>query len=301
MRRLLALCAVLLAAGASLPSAAAGTLVQHAVVPSQIDSAVAQFDRASLAIYDKQKVKKNGGLLLFLPATLGWPTEAEELFGAAARDGYHVISLEYDNGRPVEKICRGMPSSCWADVRTKRVFGEDTTTLITDAPAESIIHRLTVLLQYLAKSYPSEGWGNYLDGSAPRWSAITISGHSQGSAMAAFIAKREALRRVALFSGPFDYGPDRQPAPWLSAPGATPPDRWYAMYHTKEAHADVLAAAYRALQIPASHIFAVSLPSRKITSGDYYHASVVTTGWTPIAANGQPAYLSDWLQMIGRP
>ena len=65
--------------------------------------------------------------------------------------------------------------------------------------------------------------------------------------MAAFIAQREKVARVILFSSPWDFqvtsGHVRTLAPWISGHSKTPPERWYGGYHEREKTADLIAQA----------------------------------------------------------
>ena len=137
------------------------------------------------------------------------------------------------------------------------------------------------------------------------WSRIAVGGHSQGAGMAAFIAKDHACYRVILFSSPYDFhAPGQQLSAWLSKPPATPVGRWYALYHTREPMTSLIARAYAALGIPPSHVRALSLePAAHAPSAGamIYHVSTIGDRVTPLAADGTPAYLPDWLFMLGTP
>lgn len=148
------------------------------------------------------------------------------------------------------------------------------------------------------------------------WSRVVIGGHSQGAGMAAFLAKRVAVARVALWSGPSDYLPAAHGfAPWLSAASATPPERWYAMVHRDEAGARTLLAAYAVLGVPGApavadasvpqttHQFIVTLPPRPGPAmpaiAGPEHGSVAGDLRTPLDAAGRPVYAPVWRAMIG--
>jgi hypothetical protein len=85
--------------------------------------------------------------------------------------------------------------------------------------------RLARLLAYLNKEHPGQGWANYVNGSsgsdlAVRWENIVISGHSQGSGHAAWLAQTTRLRGAMLFSGPQDQEHDDtldDPNFWINA------------------------------------------------------------------------------------
>ena len=190
-----------------------------------------------------------------------------------------------------------------ARFREKRIFGDNATDVIDDTPAEAIVSRLTKLLQFLARQHPGEGWDAYLDNGAPRWNRIAIAGHSQGAGMAAFIAKRQVVARVVLLSGPVDFSnPGKVLAPWIASASATPPDRWYGLYHTHELRAGLLEQSYGVLRIPPAHVRALDSepgapPPRP--NGDPYHVSVISDRTTPRDSTGAPSYAGDWAFILG--
>ena len=197
----------------------------------------------------------------------------------------------------VETLCRTQHDpECPTRMRQERFSGGVPSAVVPNSEAEGIETRLTMLLRYLAVKHPAEGWGGYLDGNRPAWSKIVVAGHSQGAAMAAFIAKKREVARVVMFSGGSDgdgaAGETRKWSSWLSAPARTPMDRWFAEYSDKEHIADFEPAAYREqLQIPAGHIlvFSLDLPPSSLARQAEAHASVVR----------DPRYLPQWKWMDG--
>jgi hypothetical protein len=182
-------------------------------------------------------------LAVFMPGTGGKPANTARLLHVVASQGYRVIGLEYDDEPAVVEVCPRSPfPRCSEDFRQRRIFGEGPVAFADNPPAESIVNRLVKLLQYLGQQYPGDGWEGYLSNGAPDWSQIVVSGLSQGAGMAAYIAKREPVARVVLFSSPWDFqGRDRTLAPWLAEPSATPPERWFAEYHEHEDTAALIA------------------------------------------------------------
>merc|ERR1712216_742300 len=71
-------------------------------------------------------------------------------------------------------------------------------------PSDSIQGLLVQLLLALARSYPQENWGFFVDGERPDWSKVFIAGHSQGAAHAAYLARILRLAGAAPISGPQD-------------------------------------------------------------------------------------------------
>jgi dienelactone hydrolase len=240
-------------------------------------------------------------LLVFLTGTSGAPFGVINFLKVAADAGYRAIGLEYDDLPAASQVCqRERDRSCYERFRAKRIYGANVTNAIDDLPAESIVNRLTKLLEYLDRSAPGEGWREYLENGKPKWERIAVAGHSQGAGMAAFIAKHERVARVILFSGPQDYyGWDHEIASWITGgKSATPMERWYSAYHKKELEANALKHAYQALHIPRDHVRMMTLdPQRKIGNNPY-HVSMVGLA-TPLDADGKPAYASEWSLMLG--
>ena len=237
------------------PSAAADRIVEHMIVPSRADPAVRQFDKPNVALTDA-RLPPDAPLAVFMPGTGGWPENTLVMLGTIERQGYRTIGLEYDDEPPGTDLCPRDPNpACHADFREMRSYGTGRFPKSPNPVAEAIVPRLVALLKALDAAAPTEGWGGYLDGDQPRWDRIVLSGLSQGAGMAAYIAKTHAVRRVVLFSSPWDVtGRDQRPAPWLSTPSATPMDRWYASYHAREKTVPLIRAAYGALRLPAEHI-----------------------------------------------
>jgi hypothetical protein len=267
----------------------------HYIVPSEADPAVKQFDDPSIGIASAG-LPMDAPLAVFLPGTGGKPADALSLLRTIARQGYRVLGLEYDDVPAVAQECPRDPDpDCSAAFRDMRVNGRGSSrAVVLNTVAEAIIPRLVAALRLLDKAAPDEGWGRYLAGDQPRWERIVVSGLSQGAGMAAYMAKQHEVRRVVLFSSPWDFtGRERRPAPWLSRPSATPQGRWYAEYHRREDTAPLIAAAYAALAIPAGNIriFDRDLPHDPRTRGrNPYHGSTIQ----------DPGYAPQWRAMFGR-
>ena len=264
----------------------------YTVAPNEADPRVQRFLRNSVVLFDRAS-SPEAPLLVFLPGTGGDAGRVQLFLGVAADAGYRTIGLSYDNEPAVMQVCARAPDpACSENFRQSRLYGG------TETPSEeSIVVRLTKLLQFLDSRHPSEGWGRYLTNGAPDWQRIAVAGHSQGGGMAALLAKHMSVARVVLLSGPPDFMlPSHQTAPWLSMASATPVDRWYGLYHSDEQLATPLQRAYAALGLVPSHIRAVSLApatSLDVVLADAYHVSVVADRFTPKSADGGPAYAAD--------
>ena len=258
----------------------------------------------------------------------------------AADAGYRVISLNYDFGPPAMRTPSGRlyyadlsPDGYTApdpqllgQFRAHLAFGTPLVGAAHGTPADSIENRLTKLLLLLGRRYPVEGWSRYVEADRPVWGRIVLGGQSNGAAMAAFIAKHVSVARVFLSSGPIDHydgGPHaleiaarlnkgdetatRLPGPlavWLSAPSATPLDRWFGVYHAREPYAAWISLAFAALALPPGHQHSVSIMRYAVVdpprSAVEFHGCWF--GWSvPIDAHWRPTteVRSIWSFLLG--
>ena len=261
--------------------------------PSTADPRIAQYDEPNVVVVNRAAGTRVP-LVVFLPGTGGRPQPASPLLQVIAAQGYRVISLSYDDEPSVSQVCPRDPDpACSARFRQMRAFG-DGTAKVANPPEEAIVSRLTTLLAYLDRSHPDDGWGADLDAEGqPAWDRFVLTGLSQGAGMAAYLAKRFAVRRVVLFSSPWDTtGSDRHPAPWLSSPSATPMERWWAERHAREATTDLIANAYAALAIPDDHLLVFDRPLTAQPRGQSnpFHGSTIRDA----------GYAPQWQQMFGQ-
>lgn len=277
--------------------------VKHKIVrvkPSQTNAAIHAWDTTHVVFYDP--TIRSNKLLLWMAGTNGTPLSVPTaLFNTALAQGYRIIALSYITVPAISQVCvRDMLDAnvdCAETFRRKRVYGDNTFPTIPDQPQDAIIPRLVHLLQWLAKNDAGGNWGKYLtaDGSKPNWASIAVTGQSQGGGMAEFIAKTETVARVISFSGGWDYSDSRSRkiAGWYTKKSATPMDRWFATYNTNENAAKTLGEICTALQIPASHIFALDKPllnpSAPAANANPYHGDGIRN----------PVYQPIWITMFG--
>ena len=195
-------------------------------------------------------------LFVWFPGSGGKPDSARALLEAVGDEGMRAIGLAYENVVSVHDLCLGSTDpQCPAKVRGERLDGIDRTDLVDVDPVNSIAGRLYNLLTYLDSRYPNGGWDAYLDGSEPRWDRIVVAGASQGSGMAAMIAKHRLVARVVMFAGVFDVDPTTfapphfDPAPWITTGHVTPSDRYYGFGHVDD-NAQVYLANWAELGVP---------------------------------------------------
>jgi len=273
-----------------------GNAVFEEIRPSQTDLQISSFDEPNY-VFSGTLGTPAERLVVFFPGTNGKPQYLSTLLGFVARLGYRVIGLEYNNSPAVVDACASKRNpECSAQFREERVRGDVANAVVKNSVAESITNRLTKVIQYQIEHSPGAGWESFLVDDHPAWGRVILSGVSQGAGMAAFIAKRERVARVVLFSGPWDYveRPENL-APWIVDNSETPTNVWYAEYHRRERNASAIAKAYAALGIDASHvlIFDLDLPAAADRSIDYdlYHISTVRL----------ESYSAQWRLLFGGP
>jgi hypothetical protein len=246
-------------------------------------------------------------LLVHLSGTGGNPANAQLFLREAALLGHAALGLEYPNTPAVATIC-GDSTYCYESVRMEILDGVDRTDKVTITPANSIRNRLVKALQFLDKHDPGHGWGAFVVNGEPKWSAILISGHSQGGGHAAMIGKLHETAGVLMFASVVDSAKG-QPAFWVTSSHATPLDRYFGFAHTQDPLFPAISANWTALGMGAkgqhidvdkaappylsARMLVTSLPS------DHPHLAVVGDEATPLDGDGEPAYAQVWRHMIG--
>lgn len=271
------------------------------VKPSATNAAIHAWDTTHVVYYDAAITSNR--ILLWMAGTNGTPLAVPaDLINTALAQGYRVIALSYMTVPAVSQICIGAQLNadidCAEHYRRRRVYGDNTFTLIPDEPQDAIIPRLSKLLQWLNKNDAVGKWSTYLaaDGTTPKWSMIAVSGQSQGGGMAEFIGQHESVARVLSFSGGWDYSNAREKkiAGWYAKPSVTPMEKWFATYNVNEIAAKEIREISMALRIPADQIFALDQPllnpNAAASAANPYHGDGIrNTVYKPI-----------WLRMLGR-
>jgi hypothetical protein len=246
-------------------------------------------------------------LLVFLPGTGGRPDFYTSILRHAAQRGHHAIGLAYPNAEAVNDLCASAPSStCQEDVRVEVITGAPRSSLVTVDVANSIDNRLRVLLSWLDRNYPAEGWSEFLVNGEPRWDRVIVAGHSQGGGHAAMIARLRVVRRAILFAA-------TEPASWTTTSFATPKTAVYGFVHRLEPSYTGITASWRLMDLlgpittvdgaaapfAGSHQLQTSVSTcRQVAVLDSYHSCVVVDVITPLGADGQPTFGPVWTYLL---
>lgn len=151
----------------------------------------------------------------------------------SANLGFHFINLSYPNNVAAASLANSSDSMTFNKYRQEVCFGTPLSVDVTVDSLNSIYTRTLKLIQYLALTYPTQNWAQYLASpSTLNWSKILVGGHSQGSGHACYLAKYFFVERVLMFSGPNDYSDFfSRSANWLRQSGVTLMGRHFA-YHS---------------------------------------------------------------------
>jgi hypothetical protein len=248
---------------------------------------------------------RSGPLLLFLPATRAEPRQYRGFLRTASSVGYHVLGLDYWNtGRSVTRTC-GPVAACYTAIQQNRFDGSRPSAYSAVDRRNSVLSRVRGALSYLRSHDKDGGWGRYTNGSRVRWNRIVLAGHSQGGGESAYIAHREHVQGVLMFSSPVDTD-SGVAASWMARPGTTNPSRMYAFDNVNDMYFQKIVGSWRALGLarfgktvrgadPTGSHRLVS--TRPIGDGDQSHGRTVNDS-TPVSARGVPDYQVVWRWML---
>jgi hypothetical protein len=276
------------------------------IPPDETDPKILRSDHMNMVVLDP--AREQGALLVFLGGSNSYrQCSHRPLFEAALRNGYRIISLDYQYEPPANANCwRSADDECYARNRAAKTFGLQGVMALNIAPEECIENRLAKLLMYLQEHHPEAGWDRYLTENSLIWNRICVSGHSQGAGLAAYIAKEKEVFRAVLFSSPWDHFPERHSlAPWLFKESLTPHSKWFGAFHNKEQNSEMLEKSFAALKIPAAHIRRFDhdpiVPEwlAKEPRADPYHISVASSYAAPRGEDGEFLYQDDWSFLLG--
>lgn len=285
----------------------AGALAQTQafhVRPNQTDARYAEQDSNYIV---RNTSARNNRLFLFIGGSSSSPKSYSLICQYAASVGFDVVSLSYPNDVAAAPLGVSADSLVFDGYRQEVCFGTPASEHVEVDTLNSIHTRTLKLMQYLAATYPAQGWGEYL--TAPDrldWNRIAVGGHSQGSGHACYLGKHFAVERVLMFSGPNDYSTRYgRPGHWLSVPGATPVQRQYFYLHLQDeavpfsrqlannASIGLLAAhdttLVDALAAPYENSHALYTNQMPLVPGQYHNSTV----------GGNPINRGVWRYMLG--
>jgi hypothetical protein len=257
----------------------------------------------------------NGKLFVFMTgiAPTGPRPRAHQLvLQEAARLGYHVLGLMYQNNLGPGPACTGSADpDCFGNFRLELLDGVDRSAGVVVSRANSIENRLTKLLLYLDAQFPEEGWSRFLHKGEPKWSQIAVGGHSGGASQAALIAKIRHVDRVVLLAGPANESV--QVAPWISI-GETPAAKYFDLLHRRDPRNPAILDNVDALHLTrfgepvapelseppygGTHVLITDLEPTGGYGMDNPHLSLAVDARTPRAPDGTPRLRDAWRYLL---
>ncbi len=284
------------------------TQVEREVLPAKVNPALPANDVANFEINRDPAGAPRWRLFVMLPGTSAAPRNYRTIVRTGAARGYHGIGLTYVNGTAVAELCSISTTDldCAGSARREIITDENVSTLVSVSAVSAVAGRLAALLAYLNRTYPNEGWGQFLNGTAVNWSLVTVAGHSQGAGHASYLTKLYSHDRAVMFSGPADVPATGQAAArWFSLPNVTAPTRQFGFTHIDDElmpytlvrnnwaatrmgnAAPFLVDGSAALYDGGNLLYTVADPG---LTGGSRHSSPVADGVTPINAQGTPLY-----------
>lgn len=297
------------------PTPAPGKLATF-VAPAMTDAAITTYPDSHY-VYLNRTVTPIKKLLVFLPGASAKPSFYKLFVETAGDMGYHAVGLMYPNpaGAYNTGACASSTDAdCFGKLRQETLDGTDQTPIIDVTPANSILNRLTKLLTYLARTYPDDAWGQYLDAAGkPVWANIVMAGHSQGAGHAGFMTKKYPLARAILLANK-DFTGLNQPAAWYSVPNVTGSNaNVYGFTHSQDEFADQQAVwkvltleaygavlnadnttAYSGSHTLTSNKALASMPNSTLG----FHSLVAVDRFTPRNADNSPAFAAVWTYLL---
>jgi hypothetical protein len=213
------------------------TIAQNISVLVQPNQTEANYSSTQESHYVIRNTKTHlNKLLLFIGGSFSIPKDYNYICDHGATIGLDVISLSYPNDVATFSISNSTDPNDFTNYRDEICFGNQVSSIVDVNVLNCISTRATKLLIYLKNTYPNENWGQYLTSTNTiLWSKVIVSGHSQGSGHASYLAKKNLTDRVVMFSGPNDYSTFfNSPANWLAQTGLTPLNKHYSLLHIQD-------------------------------------------------------------------
>jgi hypothetical protein len=264
-------------------------------------------------------VSFNGQLVLHLVGTYSDPEGDHRFAERACSLGWAAIAPMYENRDMARGTC-GQDAACYEGFHVEVVDGIDRSPVNVDAN-DSVLNRARTLLAALVAGDPGfSGWSALAtELSGTDWPSVLVSGHSQGSGHALYVAREHATLRLVMLAGPADQlrdgMPDHAPPPWileLASRTATPVDRFFAYMHRDDSLENVaqVFANWDAMGLGAACDYALAggydaacrrvlIPSDGC-GGLNAHTTVVSRGWGPMCRIGGAGFdnVATWAFLL---
>ena len=218
------------------------SLFQTSFTANSLDSKASHALGKQFAYLDT-RVAPKGKLVVFLHGADDFANCGNGALGTlVAGWGFHWFAPCYMATYGVEN-CGNDIEGC----RLEALEGTDHHPFVNISRSDSIEGRVVLGLKHLQEVNPGGDWQYFLDGDAPRWSDIVITGHSHGASSSGVVGVHRKVFRVVMLAGPYDPG-----QAWLSLTPMTARDRFYGFSHTGDSQHSGHLAAWQSLGLPGS-------------------------------------------------
>jgi Bacterial Ig-like domain (group 2) len=228
---------------------------QIKVTSSTVDPAVTFLpNNLEFAAYAAPGIVRKNKLLVFLSGSGDACGGVGVLGQIGVNLGFDFMCVNYSNAVSALNICDD--TSCFGNLFQAKLdatgpcsiangpdCGTDPTTgqpYVNSNPADAISQRISMMLQYLNNNgYNANGtdWGSYLNGTAPDWPRIVLSGWSQGGSLATYTGYKLPVARVINLSAPplaILVGGVMTAADFFSVPPVTNIRNFYGFVDTRD-------------------------------------------------------------------
>jgi Secretion system C-terminal sorting domain len=300
----------------SAQSCSEDSLIIFSVNPTVTDSNI-PLDFGKHYTFYNPDCNPQGTLLLHLVGTGGNPSSSQIYPTIAANNGFHVLSLKYNNDTSVQLACNNSPDvDCHYKLRKEIIEGIDYSPIYVVDSVNSIYHRLIKLLQYMDTNNPSQNWNQFYTVDSVHWNSVILSGHSQGGGHAPVIAISKPVKRVLMFAAPNDYSASfTQYAPWTNMAHVTPDSAYFSFNNLYDGVGDYDWQYQEAVNLGESTFGDSTLVDGNSctynNSHNLYtiidsnflanHGMVISDQHINFDGQGDPVFKSVWLYMLGIP
>ncbi|MCB0410012.1 MAG: T9SS type A sorting domain-containing protein, partial [Flavobacteriales bacterium] len=291
-------------------------LLIHKVSASTLDASITPFEFSRHHSFFNPDCSPKNTLVFFLVGTYGSPSNDLLIPKLAANYGYHVISINYPNNKSASFACgNDIDTNCYTYFHEEAIFGTDLLDTIQIDTANSIYTRSIKFLNYLASTFPTENWSQFLSGNDIDWTKVITAGHSQGSGHAAYLAHKFPVQRALLFAGPNEYMNNyNKVASWFSEASITADSNFYGfgnigdefnMGNQYEAWSTIGMLNYGdtidVSNFNCPYNNTRMLYTKELATGPIspFHNSVAVDNYVPKDINNVPLFENVWKYMLG--
>ena len=203
--------------------------------------------------------------------------------------GFHWFAPCYVANYGVEN-CGNDIEGC----RLEALDGTDHHAFVKIGRSDSIEERVVLGLKQLQTLNPQGDWRYFLDGDAPRWPDIVITGHSHGASSSGVIGVHRKVFRVVMLAGPYDPG-----QAWLSQTPMTDRDRFFGFSHANDSQHSGHLAAWQSLGLPGAPTRIDGAQSPYGGSHRLYSNASVSDAHGSVTSGNISGFIDAWHYLYG--